>query len=48
MRKVEGIVREHIGSFVGLGCHSEYEKAWRGREFQMSGFERRELDCEGE
>ena len=43
-RKVEGITREEVGSFLGLGCHRENEKAWRGREFQMRRFEREESD----
>ena len=46
MCEVEGITRKHVGGLLGLGCHGENEKAWRGREFQMRRFEREESDCE--
>ena len=43
--EVEGITRKHEESFLGLGCHGEDERAWRGREFQMKRFEREESNC---
>ena len=45
MHEVEGITRKHVGAFLGLGCHGENEKAWRGREFQMRRFGRKESNC---
>ena len=30
MCEVEGIARKHVGGFLGLGCHGENERAWRG------------------
>ena len=45
MDEVEGITREHVGSFLGIGCHGKDERAWRKREFQMTRFEREESDC---
>ena len=45
MDEVEGITREHVGSFLGLGCHGKDERDWRKREFQMTRFEREESDC---
>ena len=41
--QIEGISREHVGDFLGLGCHGEDEEVL-GESFER--LEREGLDCE--
>jgi len=45
MSEVEHITENHVGAFLGLGCHGN-ERVWGEREFWMREFERKRLVCE--